>query len=66
MAKNKYLDNLPKGKISGYLSKAYEYVQSSDKSILKDIQDKKELTDSNEKKLVELINKFQELYKEEK
>ncbi len=65
MAKNKYLDNLNKNKISGYLLKAYEYVNSSDKSILEDIKKKKEITIENEKKLVDAISKFNELYKEE-
>ena len=65
MAKNKYLDNLPKTKINEYLAKAYEYVQSADKSVITDIKEKKEITSENENKLVALIAKFQELYQEE-
>ena len=65
MAKNKYLDDLEKNKINSYLNKAYEYVQSADKSVLNDIKEKKEITSENENKLVTLITKFQELYKEE-
>ena len=65
MAKNKYLDDLEKNKINSYLNKAYEYVQSADKSVLNDIKEKKEITSENENKFVTLITKFQELYKEE-
>ncbi len=65
MAKNKHLDNLAKNKISGYLFKAYEFVNSSDKSILEDIKEKKEITNENEAKLNAIIAKFNELYKEE-
>ncbi len=65
MAKNKYLDNLAKNKINSYLLKAYEYINSKEKSILDDIRTNKEISDKNEKKLNEAINKFNELYKEE-
>ena len=65
LAKNKYLDNLPKKDISGFLSKCYEYIEVNGKDILKDIAVKKEITEENEKKLVDIINKFVEINKGE-
>ena len=63
MAKNKYLDKLNKSEIQTYLSKAYDFVKNKDASILEDIQNKKEISDSNEKKLIDLLNQFMEMYK---
>ena len=63
MAKNKYLDKLNKSEIQTYLSKAYDFVKSKDALILEDIQNKKEISDSNEKKLIDLLNQFMEMYK---
>ena len=65
LAKNKYLDNLKKSDISIYLSKAYEYVTNTDKSVLESIQTKKEILPEVENRLLELIDKFNELYQEE-
>ncbi len=65
LAKNKYLDNLKKNKISSFCLKAYEYLESNDKSILKDIREKKEISKETENKLVSLIDKFVEIYKDE-
>ena len=65
LAKNKYLDNLNRGDISSYLFKAYEYVTNTDKSVLDSIQTKKEILPDVENKLLDLIDKFNELYKEE-
>ena len=64
-AKNKYLDSLPKNKISKYLEKAYEYSLSSDKSLLASIKENKEISDEVEKELVAQFEKFNELYLEE-
>ena len=64
-AKNKYLDELPKGKISSYLAKAYEYSLSSDKSLLKSIREEKEISSEVEKKLTAQFEKFNELYLEQ-
>ena len=65
VAKNKYLDNLNKNKISAFLSKAYDYVSSIDKSLFECIAKEKEITSEVENKLTELVNKFVELYGEE-
>ena len=62
MAKNKYLDNLPKSKISDYLASVYEYVNNSNKKLLDSIASKKEITNEVENKLVELINKYNEMH----
>ena len=65
LAKNKYLDNLKKEQIGEYLSKAYEYVVNTDKSVFDSIQTNKEISDEVEKKLLELVDKFNTLYEEE-
>ncbi len=64
-AKNKYLDSLNKHKIASYLSKAYEYSLSSDKSLLNSIRENKEILPEVEKKLIAQFEKFNELYLEE-
>lgn len=64
-AKNKYLDNLKKNKISSYLAKAYEYSLSNDRSLLNSIRENKEILPEVEKKLVAQFEKFNELYLEE-
>lgn len=64
-AKNKYLDSLNKHKIASYLSKAYEYSLSSDKSLLNSIRENKEILPEVEKKLTAQFEKFNELYLEE-
>ena len=65
LAKNKYLDNLKKSDISTYLLKCYEFVTNTDKSVLDSIQNQKEILPEVESKLLELINKFNEIYQEE-
>ena len=65
LAKNKYLDNLKKSDVSIYLAKAYEYVTNTDKSVLESIQTKKEILPEVETRLLELIDKFNEMYQEE-
>ena len=64
-AKNKYLDELKKNKISSYLEKAYEYSLSSDKSLLSSIKEQKEISPEVEKKLAAQFEKFNELYLEQ-
>ena len=64
-AKNKYLDSLNKHKIASYLSKAYEYSLSNDKSLLNSIKENKEILPEVEKKLTAQFEKFNELYLEE-
>ena len=65
MAKNKYLDELNKNKVSSFLLKAYDYMETNYSEVLKDIQNKKEITDLNNKKLEEAIEKILSIYKEE-
>lgn len=65
MAKNKYLDDINRNKISEYLSKAYDFMLNSHKDVLEDIQTKKEITDRNEIVLKKAIDSFVSLYKEE-
>lgn len=65
VAKNKYLDNLNKSQISKYLSKAYEFVNSEDKKVLSSIRENKQITSEIEKSLLDLLEKFNSLYKEE-
>lgn len=65
VAKNKYLDNLNKNKISAYLSKAYDYVMSNDESLFESIAKEKEIKSEVENKLNYLIVKFNEIYLEE-
>ena len=65
VAKNKYLDSLKKSVISDYLAKVYDYINTNDSSLLKSIQKDKEISNEVEKKLIALIEKFNELYQEE-
>lgn len=65
VAKNKFLDNLNKNKISTFLAKSYEYVLSNNKKVLDNIQNNKEISTEDEKVLMELVEKFTSLYKEE-
>ena len=65
MAKNKYLDELDRIKVASFLDKAYSYMESNYPDVLKDIQEKKEITDSTNKKLDEAIEKILSIYKEE-
>ena len=63
MAKNKYLDDLPIDEVRKYLDDAYKYIMDNQKNILKDIDDKKEITEENEKALRKAIEDFQKIYK---
>lgn len=65
LAKNKYLDELDKAKVSSFLEKAYEYMQNKYQKVLDDIKEKKQITDANEKALVEAIEKILSIYKDE-
>ena len=65
VTKNKFLDDLNKNKISTFLAKSYEYVLSNNKKVLDNIQKNKEISTEDEKALMELIEKFTSLYKEE-
>ena len=63
MAKNKYLDDLPIDEVRKYLDDAYKYIMDNKKNILKDIDDKKEITEENEKALKKAIEDFQKINK---
>ncbi len=65
LAKNKYLDNLAKNKIKDFLTNAYQYIEINGKDVLNDIATNKEISEANEKKLIDLINKFVEINKGE-
>ena len=65
MAKNKYLDDLKNDKINDFLAKAYDFMLTNHKDILNDIKTKKEITDANEKNLLEAIENINKLFKEE-
>ena len=63
LAKTNKLDELPIEEVSKTVEDAFEYVQSSKPNILKDIEDKKEITEENEKALNKAINDFFEVSK---
>ena len=63
MAKNKYLDDLPIEEVRKYLDDAYKYIMDNKKNILKDIDDKKEIREENEKALKKAIEDFQKINK---
>ena len=65
VAKNKYLDSLNKKDIATFLEKAYDFVNSKDKSLFASIAKDKEISSEVENKLKELTNQFVEIYKEE-
>ena len=58
MAKNKFLDELENSKIRGVLETAYTYVNDNRPYLLKDIDEKKEITPETEKELNEAINDY--------
>ena len=58
LAKNKYLDNLPLNDVKSTLVSAFDYVNNSHPEILKDIDEKKELTEENEAKLTNALTDF--------
>ncbi len=58
MAKGKYLDELEIEEVRPILEQAYKYVADSHPNILKDIDMKKEITESNEKELRQAIEDF--------
>ncbi len=58
MAKNKYLDELPINEVRKTLNGAFEYVNNNHSEVLKDIDEKKEITGSNEEKLKKAIEDY--------
>ena len=64
MAKNKYLDELPIEEVRHHLDMAYQYVNDNYSNVLKDIDDKKEITEQNEKALRKAIEDYFKINKE--
>ncbi len=58
MAKNKFLDEVPVEEVRDVLEKAYKYVNDNHGKVLKDIDEKKEITEENEKALNKAIEDF--------
>ncbi|MCQ2814767.1 MAG: F0F1 ATP synthase subunit alpha [Bacilli bacterium] len=65
VAKEKYLDDLNKNKITTLLEKLYEFVKVKGQVLLDDINLTKQLSGETQEKLKEIINEFFKLYKEE-
>ena len=63
LAKTNKLDELPIEEVSKTVEDAFEYVSNNKPNILKDIEDKKEITEENEKALNAAINDFFEVNK---
>ena len=61
LAKNKYLDSLPLEEVKPTLEKAHLYVKENHPNILKDIDEKKEITEENENALNKAITDFFEM-----
>ena len=62
-AKNKYLENVELNKVKETLNKLYSHLGSSHKEILKEILEKKVISEELEKKLNEVLKKFFESVK---
>ena len=63
MAKEKYLDSLPKDQVSDFVARAYEYARSNAKDVLEAINKEKEISQDSENKLKALCDKFMEIKK---
>ena len=58
LAKNKFLDSLPIDEVKKTLNAAHKYVEDNHPNILKDIDDKKEISEETEKALHKVIVDF--------
>ncbi len=58
MAKNKYLDNVALPEVKTHLEGAYKYVKSTKPVVLKNINEKKEISNDDEKLLKQLIEEY--------
>jgi len=58
VAKNKYLDELPIEEVRPVLDKAFTFVNDSHPKVLKDIDEKKEITSENESELKKAVEDF--------
>ena len=63
LAKTNKLDEFPIEEVSKTVEDAFEYVQNNKPNILKDIEEKKEITEENEKALNRAIDDFFEVNK---
>ncbi len=63
MAKNKALDELPTEEVNNTLEEAYKYVLNSQPHILKDIDEKKEISEENEYALKKAVDEFLQINK---
>lgn len=61
MAKSKYLDDLEVEQVRPILEEGFEYVLNNHKEILKDIDEKKEITESNEQALKKALDEFKQI-----
>ena len=64
LAKNKYLDELDIADVKNVLEESYQYVLNNHPEVLRDIDEKKEITDINEKALSKAISDYFDTKKE--
>ena len=58
LAKGKYLDEIPTNEVKKVVEEAYDYVLNNHADVLKDIDNKKEITEQNEGKLKAAIKDY--------
>lgn len=61
VAKNKFLDELPIEEVRPSLDEAFEYVNNNHKDIFKSIDEKKEISEEVETKLMKVVKEFFEM-----
>ncbi len=61
VAKNKFLDDLPIEEVRPSLDEAFEYVNNNHKDIFKSIDEKKEISEEVEAKLMKVVKEFFEM-----
>lgn len=61
VAKNKFLDELPIEEVRSSLDEAFEYVNNNHKDIFKSIDEKKEISEEVEAKLMKVVKEFFEM-----
>ena len=61
VAKNKFLDELPIEEVRPSLDEAFEYVNNNHKDIFKSIDEKKEISEEVEAKLMKVVKEFFEM-----
>ena len=63
MAKKKFLDEIPVEEVMDILEDAYQYVSNNHGKVLKDIEDKKEISEENERALNKAIEDYFKVHK---